>query len=238
MTGQVSFDSHARNVLAAVCRVREPADARVLRWRPGTPRPPMNRRRSREPSPRRWRRSAIHRRPCRSTTRGDCRARGPDADRLRGRALRRSGHAPRQRSTQLLIDTNARPQLDRGKDRPWSLHFHGPDEHSPTAGPPDVPPVSPLALGSDLAGRLGVCAAPQCDRVFVDVSRNAQRRFCSPQCQSRVKAAAHRARQPPPTDGMTVRARRCEAGRVSVGVEGSWLFRRIWARVCGWSWLT
>jgi predicted RNA-binding Zn ribbon-like protein len=31
--------------------------------------------------------------------------------------------------------------------------------------------------------------------VFVDVARNAQRRFCSPQCQSRVKAAAHRARK-------------------------------------------
>jgi predicted RNA-binding Zn ribbon-like protein len=52
-----------------------------------------------------------------------------------------------------------------------------------------------LALGSDLAGRLGVCAAPACDRVYVEVSRNAQRRFCSPQCQSRVKAAAHRARR-------------------------------------------
>lgn len=33
------------------------------------------------------------------------------------------------------------------------------------------------------------------DRVFVDVARNAQCRSCSPQCQSRVKAAAHRARK-------------------------------------------
>jgi predicted RNA-binding Zn ribbon-like protein len=40
-----------------------------------------------------------------------------------------------------------------------------------------------------------VCAAPACDRVFVDVARDAQRRFCSPRCQSRVKAAAHRARK-------------------------------------------
>ncbi|HWD80506.1 MAG TPA: CGNR zinc finger domain-containing protein [Kribbella sp.] len=46
-----------------------------------------------------------------------------------------------------------------------------------------------------MAGRLGVCAAPHCDRVFVDTSKNGQRRFHSPQCQSRVKAAAHRARQ-------------------------------------------
>ncbi|MEV7190535.1 CGNR zinc finger domain-containing protein [Streptomyces sp. NPDC093510] len=50
-------------------------------------------------------------------------------------------------------------------------------------------------MGSDLAGRLGVCRAPKCDRVYVDTSRNAARQFCSTACQSRVKAAAHRARR-------------------------------------------
>ncbi|MEU4194810.1 CGNR zinc finger domain-containing protein [Kribbella sp. NPDC026611] len=95
----------------------------------------------------------------------------------------------------LLVDTNARPQLDRGRDRPWSLHFHGPDEQLANGWTAGCAAGLALAVGSDLAGRLGVCAAPQCDRVFVDVSKNGQRRFCSPQCQSRVKAAAHRARQ-------------------------------------------
>ncbi|WP_410784932.1 CGNR zinc finger domain-containing protein [Kribbella sp. C-35] len=95
----------------------------------------------------------------------------------------------------LLVDTNARPQLDRGKDRPWSLHFHGPDEQLANGWAAGCAAGLALAVGSDLAGRLGVCAAPQCDRVFVDTSKNGQRRFCSPQCQSRVKAAAHRARQ-------------------------------------------
>jgi len=99
----------------------------------------------------------------------------------------------------LLLDTNARPQLDRGKGRPWSLHFHGPDEQLANGWSAGCAAGLALAVGSDLAGRLGVCAAPQCDRVFVDVSRNGQRRFCSPQCQSRVKAAAHRARKHPPT---------------------------------------
>jgi predicted RNA-binding Zn ribbon-like protein len=51
-----------------------------------------------------------------------------------------------------------------------------------------------VALGSDLGGRLGVCSAPACDRVYVDGSKNGTRRFCSTQCQSRVKAAVHRAR--------------------------------------------
>jgi predicted RNA-binding Zn ribbon-like protein len=95
----------------------------------------------------------------------------------------------------LLLDTNARPQLDRGKDRPWSLHFHGPDEQLATGWAAGCAAGLALAVGSDLAGRLGVCAAPHCDRVFVDVSKNGQRRFHSPQCQSRVKAATHRARQ-------------------------------------------
>lgn len=95
----------------------------------------------------------------------------------------------------LLLDTNARPQLDRGKDRPWSLHFHGPDEQLANGWAAGCAAGLALAVGSDLAGRLGVCAAPQCDRVFVDVSKNGQRRFHSPQCQSRVKAATHRARQ-------------------------------------------
>lgn len=99
----------------------------------------------------------------------------------------------------LLLDTHARPQLDGGGDKGWSLHFHAADDtlaHGWAAG---CAAGLALALGSDLAGRLGVCAAPQCDRVFVDTSRNTKRRFCSPQCQSRVKAAAHRARQHPTT---------------------------------------
>ncbi|TCO45499.1 CGNR zinc finger protein [Kribbella antiqua] len=99
----------------------------------------------------------------------------------------------------LLLDTNARPQLDRGRGKGWSLHFHGPNDELANGWAAGCAAGLAIALGSDLGGRLGVCAAPLCDRVFVDTSRNAQRRFCSPQCQSRAKAAAHRARQHPPT---------------------------------------
>jgi predicted RNA-binding Zn ribbon-like protein len=49
-------------------------------------------------------------------------------------------------------------------------------------------------LGSEFNDRLGVCTAPHCDRVYVDVSRNGTRRFCSTACQGRVKTAAFRAR--------------------------------------------
>jgi len=50
-------------------------------------------------------------------------------------------------------------------------------------------------LGSEYADRIGVCSAPDCDRVYVDVSRNGTKRFCSTACQNRVKAAAFRARR-------------------------------------------
>lgn len=94
----------------------------------------------------------------------------------------------------LLRETGARPQLDRFEDGTWSLHFHGVDDSLAYGWSAGVASGLALAVGSELAGRLGVCAAPVCDRVFVDTSRNGQRRFCSTRCQSRVKAAAHRSR--------------------------------------------
>ena len=94
----------------------------------------------------------------------------------------------------LLPDTHACPQLDLTEPG-WNLHVHGGDDTLADGGAAGCASGLALAIGSDLAGRLRVCAAPAFDRVFVDVARNAQRRFCSPQCQSRVKAAAHRARK-------------------------------------------
>ena len=94
----------------------------------------------------------------------------------------------------LLPDTHACPQLDLTEPG-WNLHFHGADDTLADGWAAGCASGLALAIGSDLAGRIRVCAAPAFDRVFVDVARNAQRRFCSPQCQSRVKAAAHRARK-------------------------------------------
>ena len=94
----------------------------------------------------------------------------------------------------LLLDTRARPQLDYFDGEGWHLHFHGADDGVVNGWSAGFASGLALAIGSDLAGRLGVCVAPACDRVFVDTSRNGRRRFCSPQCLSRVKAAAHRAR--------------------------------------------
>ncbi|HEY1485203.1 MAG TPA: CGNR zinc finger domain-containing protein [Micromonosporaceae bacterium] len=95
----------------------------------------------------------------------------------------------------LLAATGARPQLDRTGDEPWQLHFHGSDDSIAIGWSAGCAAALALAVGSDLAGRLGVCQATACDRVYVDISRNATRHFCSTACQSRTKAAAFRARR-------------------------------------------
>jgi len=113
---------------------------------------------------------------------------------------------------QLLGDTGARPQLDRVPGEAWQVHFHGASDTYGVGWAAGCATALALAIGSELAGRLGVCVAPRCDRVYVDASRNAVRRFCSAQCQSRVKAAAFRARQE--SD---------DAGQAGSGLPGSFL---------------
>jgi predicted RNA-binding Zn ribbon-like protein len=93
----------------------------------------------------------------------------------------------------LLERTDARPRLTH-TETGWDLHFHGPDQSVARGWAAGLAAGLALALGGDRGGRLGVCAADPCDRVFTDTSRNGGRRFCSTRCQNRVKAAAHRHR--------------------------------------------
>ncbi len=95
----------------------------------------------------------------------------------------------------MLAETGARPHLDSHDGEPWHLHFHGAADSPVIGWAAGCATGLAVVLGSDLHGRLGVCAAPRCDRVYVDISRNGTRRFCSTSCQNRVKAAAFRARQ-------------------------------------------
>jgi len=100
-----------------------------------------------------------------------------------------------KRTNVLLRRTGARPQLDTHGPGVWNLHFHGPDDSFGIGWSAGIAAGLAMALGTSDAGRLGVCEAERCDRVYLDTSRNGGRRFCSARCQSRTKAAAHRARQ-------------------------------------------
>jgi predicted RNA-binding Zn ribbon-like protein len=100
-----------------------------------------------------------------------------------------------RRTNDLLRRTGARPQLDTHGPGVWNLHFHGPDDSFGVGWSAGIAAGLAMALGTSDAGRLGVCQAERCDRVYLDTSRNGGRRFCSARCQSRIKAAAHRARR-------------------------------------------
>jgi predicted RNA-binding Zn ribbon-like protein len=100
-----------------------------------------------------------------------------------------------KRTNVLLRRTGARPQLDTHGPGVWNLHFHGPNDTFGVGWSAGIAAGLAMALGTSDAGRLGVCEAERCDRVHLDTSRNGGRRFCSVRCQSRTKAAAHRARQ-------------------------------------------
>jgi predicted RNA-binding Zn ribbon-like protein len=107
-----------------------------------------------------------------------------------------AGHTDRTAGliNDLLARTGARPWLARHDDEPWHLHYHGSDASVAGGWAASCATGLAVVLGNSLDSRLGVCTAPRCDRVYVDTSRNATRRFCSTTCQNRVKAAAFRAK--------------------------------------------
>ena len=95
----------------------------------------------------------------------------------------------------LLGATGARPQLDPLATGGYHVHFHGSTDGLATGWGAGCATGLALAIGTDLAGRLGVCSAERCDRVYVDTSKNAKRRFCSTACQNRTKTRAYRDRK-------------------------------------------
>jgi predicted RNA-binding Zn ribbon-like protein len=96
---------------------------------------------------------------------------------------------------QVMRDAVAVPTLARHDNEPWHLHFHSADAEWAVSWAASMATGLAIVLGNAVVERLGLCNAPACDRVYVDVSRNGTRRFCSTTCQNRVKAAAFRARK-------------------------------------------
>ena len=94
----------------------------------------------------------------------------------------------------LLAWTGARPALDQHDEEGWHLHYHGVHDTMANGWAAGCATGLAIVLGTEDRGRIGVCTAPHCDRVYVDASRNGTRRFCSTTCQNRVKTAAFRAR--------------------------------------------
>ncbi len=95
----------------------------------------------------------------------------------------------------MLRDARALPYLTRHGDSDWHMH----------ATEPDAPLAERIGVEAALAlidvirtgetDRLRVCAADDCTGLFVDLSRNGSKRFCTVRCGNRMNMVAFRARK-------------------------------------------
>ncbi|BCI51911.1 hypothetical protein NIIDNTM18_11890 [Mycolicibacterium litorale] len=97
----------------------------------------------------------------------------------------------------LLSDTHAAPWLTRHPEMPeWHLHLAS--IHDPLGqrmGAEMAMALADLIRGGELR-RLKTCAAPDCEAVLVDLSRNRSRMFCDTgNCGNRQHVAAYRERR-------------------------------------------
>jgi predicted RNA-binding Zn ribbon-like protein len=96
----------------------------------------------------------------------------------------------------LLAETGAVPQIVTHDGRP--PHIHVTRAAAPLADRIAAHSAMGLAelVVAGQSGRVRTCASPECDAVFVDLSRNQSRRYCdSRTCGNRVHVAAYRSRR-------------------------------------------
>lgn len=97
----------------------------------------------------------------------------------------------------LLADTHAAPWLTRHPEMPeWHLHLASTDD--PLARRMGAEMAMALAdlIRADELRRLKTCAAPDCEAVLFDLSRNRSRMFCDTgNCGNRQHVAAYRERR-------------------------------------------
>lgn len=188
MTGQIHFNSHVWVVTDVACRLANALTAGHDGTRPAEPPPPGQRADAV--------RAVLERDDYRpAITEGQANALTALAERVRevftasasGDVASAAGIV-----NDLLEEFGATPRLDPARGGGFTLHFHSRDTSLVRGWGAGIAAGLALAIGSDLAGRLGVCQADPCDRVYIDTSRNLGKRFCSTRCQSRVTSAAHR----------------------------------------------
>jgi predicted RNA-binding Zn ribbon-like protein len=94
----------------------------------------------------------------------------------------------------ILSDYPAAPHLAK-ENGLWRLHHHSANAAVVAMWSSICAEGVARMIGAQAAQRLAICAASDCDRAFVDLTKNASRKFCSTTCQNRTKTAAFRVRQ-------------------------------------------
>lgn len=95
----------------------------------------------------------------------------------------------------LLAESASAPYLAPHPQVGWHLHVARPD----ASWGEWLAALTATGLAELISaggfGRIGVCAAEDCLRVFVDESRNHSQRYCTSTCASRSRVTAYRARR-------------------------------------------
>ena len=95
----------------------------------------------------------------------------------------------------LVAEAGALPQLTDHDGWAWHLHWTAPSARLSSRLAADAGMGLAEVLRDDGAERLRLCAAADCEAVFVDLSRNRSRRYCDTgNCGNRAHVAAYRAR--------------------------------------------
>jgi predicted RNA-binding Zn ribbon-like protein len=95
----------------------------------------------------------------------------------------------------MLREARALPYLTRHDGSDWHIHATGPD--APLAERIRVEAALALidVIRMNEMSRLRVCAADDCTGIFIDLSRNGSKRFCTVRCGNRMNMVAFRARK-------------------------------------------
>ena len=96
----------------------------------------------------------------------------------------------------ILSSFTVRPRLTNHDSYDWHIHYFAPGASLAEHLVIDGSMALAFVLTAGERERLQTCAAPDCDRVLVDLSRNRSKRYCdSRTCGNRLHVAAYRERQ-------------------------------------------
>lgn len=96
----------------------------------------------------------------------------------------------------LVADARSTPRLTDHDGWPLHMHYHAPDARLPEHLAADCGMALAFVISAGEQSRLATCAAPDCERVLVDLSRNRSKQYCdSRTCGNRLHVAAYRARR-------------------------------------------
>lgn len=96
----------------------------------------------------------------------------------------------------MIADARTTPRLTDHDGWPLHVHYHSPDARLAEHLAADCGMALAFVIAAGERHRLATCAAPDCNRVLVDLSRNRSKRYCDARtCGNRLHVAAYRARQ-------------------------------------------